>query len=132
MGLILAALALVVPPVSVYYGAGASVTTIVAATRARLVLAAITGFGVGFDWNQPIHPDMDFRFTLVPGGGGPGTSLTSTDPPPSLEEAGRVISQGGHPMKGGHPDSPKASRGRSRKRCPSGYRWNGKRCVRKD
>jgi hypothetical protein len=69
--------------------------------------------------------------TLSPGGGGPGQSLTSTDPPPSVEEVGTMITQGAHPMKGGHPDSSKVSRGRSRKRCPPGYRWNGKRCVRK-
>ena len=71
-------------------------------------------------------------FTRSPGGGGPGQSLTSTDPPPSVEEVGTMITRGGHPMKGGHPHSSKASRGCSRKRCPSGYRWNGKRCVRKD
>ena len=63
-----------------------------------------------------------------PGGGGPGHSLTSTNPPPSVEEAGRIISRG-YPMKGGRSESKKASRGRSRKSCPSGYRWNGTRCV---
>ena len=51
-----------------------------------------------------------------PGGGGPGHSPTSTATPPSIEEVGRIITSGG----------------RSRKRCPSGYRWNGRRCVRKD
>jgi len=70
--------------------------------------------------------------TLSPGGGGPGQSLTSTVTPPSITEVGTMIIQGGHPMKWGHPDSSKASRGRSRKRCPPGYRWNGRRCVRKD
>ncbi len=70
--------------------------------------------------------------TLSPGGGGPGQSPISTDPPPSVEEVGTLIPQGGHPMQVGHPDSPEASRGRSRKRCPPGYRWNGRRCVRKD
>ena len=56
---------------------------------------------------------LDF---LSPGGGGPGQSLTSTNPPPTVEEVGRLVTSGG----------------RSRKRCPSGYRWNGRRCVRKD
>jgi hypothetical protein len=51
-----------------------------------------------------------------PGGGGPGRSLTSTITPPSVEEVGRMITSGG----------------RSRKSCPPGYRWNGRRCVRKD
>jgi len=54
--------------------------------------------------------------TYSPGGGGPGHSPTSTDPPLITEEVGRMITSGG----------------RSRKRCPPGYRWNGKRCVRKD
>ena len=52
-----------------------------------------------------------------PGGGGPGQSLTSTATPPSIEEVGRIVS----PPRGG----------RYRKRCPRGYRWNGRRCVRK-
>jgi len=52
---------------------------------------------------------------LSPGGGGPGQSLTSTVTPPSVEEVGRMITSGG----------------RSRKSCPPGYRWNGKRCVKK-
>ena len=70
--------------------------------------------------------------SISPGGGGPGQSLISTATPPSVTEVGRMITQGGHPMKGGRPDSSKASQGRSRKRCPPGYRWNGARCVRKD
>ena len=53
---------------------------------------------------------------ISPGGGGPGHSLTSTNTPPSTEEVGRMITSGG----------------RSRKSCPPGYRWNGRRCVRKD
>jgi hypothetical protein len=102
-------------------GAGIGVVTRLAALPALL------------HWNYHIFKEqtnwLDFT---SPGGGGPGHSLTSTDPPPSVEEVGTMITQGGHPMKGGHPDSPKASRGRSRQRCPPGYRWNGKRCVRKD
>ena len=53
---------------------------------------------------------------FTPGGGGPRDSLTSTNPPPSVEEVGRMVTSGG----------------RSRKSCPPGYRWNGRRCVRKD
>ena len=95
----------------------------------------------------PAHLTMDLIYALdrmyqpggvfgpglspSPGGGGPGQSLISTNPPPSVEEVGQIISRG-YPMKGGRPESKKASRGRSRKRCPNGYRWNGHRCVRKD
>ncbi len=76
--------------------------------------------------------------TLSPGGGGPGSYPISTDPPPSVEEVGTMITQVGDIAASsdvaGRPDSSKASRrgGRHRKRCPPGYRWNGKRCVRKD
>jgi len=50
-----------------------------------------------------------------PGGGGPGQSLTSTNPPPSIEEVGRMITSGG----------------RSRKRCPTGMVWSPrhKKCI---
>ena len=109
-----------------------------------MITAAIGGWiakpavsiGVGLlHWNYHVFKDqtnwLELDTYISPGGGGPGQSLTSTNPPPSLEEVGTMIIQGGHPMKGGHPDSPKASRGRFRKRCLSGYRWNGKRCVKK-
>ena len=50
-----------------------------------------------------------------PGGGGPGHSLTSTNPPPSIEEVGRMIT----------------GKFGSGKRCPPGYIWSHKkqRCV---
>ena len=67
------------------------------------------------------RPPLDFSHVYNPsyprpGGGGPGQSLTSTNSPPSIEEVGRMVTSGG----------------RSRKSCPPGYRWDGRRCVRKD
>ena len=67
--------------------------------------------------------------TLSPGGGGPGQSLTSTATPPSVEEVGRMITT---PPSVEEVGRMVTSGGRSRKSCPSGYRWNGRRCVRKD
>ncbi len=80
----------------------------------------------------PAHLTMDLIYALdrmyqpggvfgpglspSPGGGGPGHSPISTNTPPSLEEVGRMITSGG----------------RFRKSCPPGYRWDGRRCVRKD
>ena len=105
-------------------------------------IRVVTGFpSLGFGllhWNYHVFKDqtdwLDYEtwFSPTPGGGGPGSVVTSTEPPLSVEESGIIYRQGAYPMKGGRPDSPKASRGRSRKRCSPGYRWNGHRCVRKD
>ncbi len=55
-----------------------------------------------------------------PGGGGPGQSLTSTNPPPSVEEVGRMITG-----KSG------SGKSRPRRKCKPGYIWSKKyrRCV---
>jgi len=63
-----------------------------------------------------IAAGMGLGISSSPRGGGPGHSPISTNTPPSIEEVGRMITSGG----------------RSRKSCPPGYRWNGRRCVRKD
>ena len=64
------------------------------------------------------------------GGGGPGGDLTSAVPPsitsggapPSAEGLGRLINSAhGGGRSGAKP----------RKRCPPGFRWDGRRCVRK-
>ena len=68
-------------------------------------------------------------YSPSPGGGGPGQSLTSTNPPPSVEATGASLTQLGKP--GGPASSPKR-RSRPRRKCKPGYRWNGHRCVRKD
>ena len=66
------------------------------------------------------------------GGGGPGESPTSTDSPPALHQQGQpvsvVVPAASNSAHGGRRSGTKA---RSSKRCPPGYRWNGKRCVRK-
>jgi len=61
-----------------------------------------------------------------PGGGGPGPSPISTDPPLSVEATGASLAQLGKP---GVPASSSKRGSRPRRRCPSGYRWNGHRCV---
>ena len=66
------------------------------------------------------------------GGGGPGESPTSTDSPPVLHQQGQpvpvVVPAASNSTPGGGRTGAKP---RSRNRCPPGYRWNGKRCVRK-
>ena len=71
------------------------------------------------------------------GGGGPGEIPNLHRPPPSIEEAGEILSN--PPMVGQETSSPQSefesllayTSGTSRKRCPPGYRWNGRRCVKK-
>jgi len=69
--------------------------------------------------------------TYSPGGGGPGQSLTSTDPPPSIEEAGDMLMEISKTGRGYGFDIMK-SRTSNGRRCPTGYRWDKKRrkCVR--
>jgi len=84
--------------------------------RPLKVLFGVLNFGVGL-WDSPT------------GGGGTGGEPTTTDPeqvfggeptaPASL--GGRSISAHGGRRKGAKP----------RKRCPPGFRWDGRRCVRK-
>ena len=61
-----------------------------------------------------------------PGGGGPGYSPTSTNPPPSLEEVGRMITAPQALAPGAYrwAEDPKG--------CPSGWHWSDKlnKCVR--
>jgi len=68
-----------------------------------------------------------------PGGGGPGDSPISTVAPPSIEEIGEILSNPS--IVGEVPSSPRRSTskkaGKRRKSCPPGYRWNGRRCVKK-
>lgn len=60
------------------------------------------------------------------GGGGPSESLTSTDIPLSLEQAGLAHQD---PSAAGSKQSFVLSK--PRKRCPTGFRWNGRRCVKR-
>ncbi len=87
-------------------------------------------------WLWKIRPaTIPFLFpsTDSPGGGGPGHSPTSTDTPLSLAEQGRAMAEAGKYGRTPSPSVGKESRasGGSRRRCPSGYRWNGRRCVKR-
>jgi len=61
-----------------------------------------------------------------PGGGGPGLSPISTNPPPSIEATGASLAQLG---KSGGPARASKQGSRPRRYCKPGYRWNGTRCV---
>ena len=67
------------------------------------------------------------------GGGGPGEIPNLHRPPPSIEETGEILSN--PPIAGEVPSSPRRSSsmraGKRRKSCPPGYRWDGRRCVKK-
>ncbi len=67
------------------------------------------------------------------GGGGPGEIPNLHRPPPSIEETGEILSNPS--IAGEVPSSPRRSStkkaGKRRKSCPPGYRWNGRRCVKK-
>lgn len=80
-------------------------------------------------------PYLDFTKSPSSGVGGPGEIPNLHRPPPSIEETGKLISN--PPMVGDVPSSPRTTSssttlsGKRRKSCPPGYRWNGRRCVRK-
>jgi hypothetical protein len=80
-------------------------------------------------------PYLDFTKSPSSGVGGPGEIPNLHRPPPSIEETGKLISD--PPMVGDVPSSPRTTSssttlsGKRRKPCPRGYRWNGRRCVRK-
>ena len=67
------------------------------------------------------------------GGGGPGESPISTDPPPALHQQGQpvpvVVPAASNSAHGG-----RRSGSKPRKRCPPGYRWSfrHKKCMRAD
>jgi hypothetical protein len=79
------------------------------------------------------HHELIGIASISPGGGGPGDSPISTVTPPSIEETGEILSNSS--IVGEVPSSPRSSSssktGKRRKSCPPGYRWNGRRCVKK-
>ena len=77
-------------------------------------------------------PYLDFTKSPSSGGGGPGELPTSATPPPSIEETGGFIVD--PPLVGdsSKPSTVKSKTAKRRKSCSPGYRWNGRRCVRKD
>ena len=80
-------------------------------------------------------PYLDFTKSPSSGVGGPGEIPNLHRPPPSIEETGKLITN--PPMVVDVPSSPRTTSssttlsGKRRKPCPPGYRWNGRRCVRK-
>jgi hypothetical protein len=76
---------------------------------------------------------LDIQPSQSSGGGGPGGLPNLHQPPPSIEETGEILSN--PPIAGEVPSSPRSSSssktGKRRKSCPPGYRWNGRRCVKK-
>jgi len=78
-------------------------------------------------------PYLDFTKSPSSGVGGPGEIPNLHRPPLSMEEAGEILSN--PPIAGEVPSSPRRSSskkaGKRRKSCPPGYRWNGRRCVKK-
>jgi hypothetical protein len=77
-------------------------------------------------------PYLDFSKSSSSGVGGPG-EIPNLHRPPSIEETGKLITN--PPMVGDVASIPSSSTsnksGKRRKPCPPGYRWNGRRCVRK-
>jgi hypothetical protein len=90
-------------------------------------------WGPGIPALPVLFPYLDFTKSPSSGVGGPGEIPNLHRPPPSIEETGKLISN--PPMVGDVPSSPSSSSsrksGKRRKSCPPGYRWNGRRCVRK-
>jgi len=78
-------------------------------------------------------PWFDIKAVSSGGGGGPPVIPNLHRPPPSIEESGEILSN--PPIAGEVPSSPRSSSssktGKRRKSCPPGYRWNGRRCVKK-
>ena len=77
-------------------------------------------------FDTPLRSSFDIKGLefLTPGGGGPGSVVTSTTPP-SIEEVGRMITS--------PPASEQTARAKILKktRCPPGHHWSyrHKRCV---
>jgi hypothetical protein len=78
-------------------------------------------------------PWFDIKAVSSGGGGGPPVIPNLHRPPSSIEETGEILSNPSSLVE--VPSSPRPSTskkaGKRRKSCPPGYRWNGRRCVRK-
>ena len=118
-GLLIAATTVAAPPLAILSG-GSRLALLAWKLRPLTIPFAM---GSGFDMGSIVPGGLDF---LGPGGGGPGLSLTSTNPPPSVEATGASFAQHGK-TEGPARSSKRGSR--PRRRCKPGYRWNGHRCV---
>jgi len=107
----------------------------------------VVSIGIGLlHWNYHVFKDqtnwLELDTYISPGGGGPGQSLISTNPPPSVEEVGRIITSPGNPWdaatgpshgagrKAGGPRKSLQRGSRPRRKCKPGHYWNGRKCVR--
>jgi hypothetical protein len=107
-------------PISIVRGAGLGTAALWKLTR----LTGILGLG----------------YSDSPGGGGPGHSLTSTNPPPSVEATGASLAQHGK-TEGPARSSKRGSRHRrfsdpaymTDPKCPRGYYWDyrKRKCVKR-
>ncbi len=87
------------------------------------------------------HLGLPYILDDSSGGGGPGESLTSTDSPLPLDRTGEIwgpltLEQAGlsfkDPSAAGIPHiGGRRSGSKPRKRCPTGFHWNGRRCVKR-
>ena len=102
----------------------------------RIIRLPAIGFSL-LHWNYHVFKDQtdwlefDTWFPPSPGGGGPGQSLTSTNPPPSVEEVGDLLNEVAPSLIYAPRGVPYRTRRQNGKRCPPGYRWDKKRrkCV---
>jgi hypothetical protein len=84
-------------------------------------------------------PWFDIKAVSSGGGGGPPVIPNLRRPPPTIEERGELSlhEQGLDPLVwagligAGLEYAKKSKKTKSRKSCPPGYRWNGRRCVKK-
>ncbi len=90
-------------------------------------------WGPGIPFIPIPFPYLDFTKSPSSGVGGPGEIPNLHRPPISMKETGEILSN--PPIVGEVPSSPTPSTlkmaGKRRKSCPPGYRWNGRRCVKK-
>lgn len=97
--------------------------------------AIMRGTGMGVSAARVLLLSLFWQDSPSPGGGGPGQSLTSTNPPPSLEATGASLAQPGK-TEGPARASKRGSRPRRGPKgtlikCPRGYYWDKKtgRCL---
>ncbi len=80
-----------------------------------------------------IFPYLNFTKSPSSGVEGPGEIPKLPRPPISMEESGEILTNPGIVVEVPSSPMPTFSRlaGKRRKSCPPGYRWNGRRCVKK-
>ena len=96
------------------------------------VARPVVSLGMGLlHWNYHVFKDQTNWLELdtwitPPGGGGPGSVVTSTTPP-SITATGASLAQ---PGKTEGPARASKRGSRTRRKCKPGHYWNGRKCVR--